>query len=84
MSETAKRQDFVRGRWRESEQITAGYARALIEASRSAGKLDRPARVNKSLTHGQALDILERGIADYESGQALRPLVAKNILRTVR
>lgn len=77
------------------DRLTVEAARHAIVSARIAGRLDgaldRPSRLNRALTHREALDILEAGIAGFAAADVLedsegvrRGLIGKNIRKELR
>ena len=66
------------------EAMTVGRARRLISVSRGGHALARSV-VNPAMTHGQALDVLDKALAerpDHARLEGLRDsLLARNVLR---
>lgn len=69
-----------------TEPVTYGDLKRIIAASRAG---EWPSRVNPSMTHSQALDILRAGLATHSDDQRLDStergfLYARNVIRECR
>jgi hypothetical protein len=71
-----------RGVGRETRKtITIGRCAELLRSARALGRDDTESRMNSTLTHGQALEILEKVVVGRPVDEPARCYTAKNVLR---
>lgn len=80
MSELTTIREYRRGEWYTAKTFTAACARRLIAEARGVRMLSVPSKLNPSLTVGQGLDVLERGIAQLTDDAPVGTIIARNIL----